>query len=216
MAWKGIIFDCDGTLVDSERIANEELIDYLAAFGVHLSMEESAARFNGVEMKDSVAQIEQLLGAPLPDDFVPAMRARLAAAIEQRLQPVAGVQRLIESLSVPYCIASNAPPDKIALSLAVTGLAQAFRGPIHSAYTVGAWKPDPALFLHAARELGVAPSQCVVIEDSLAGVRAGLAAGMTVFAFQPHGLDARLPPQATIFTDFADLHHRFRRAGMAG
>lgn len=215
MNWQGVIFDCDGTLVDSERIANEELIDYLAGFGVSLSMEESATRFNGVEMKDSVAQIEQLLGAPLPADFVATMRARLAAAIEQRLQPVAGVQRLIESLSVPYCIASNAPPEKISLSLSVAGLADAFRGPIHSAYTVGAWKPDPTLFLHAARGLGVPPSRCVVVEDSLAGVRAGLAAGMTVFAFQPHGVDARLPPEATIFTDFADLHHRFRRAGVA-
>ena len=108
MTWKAVIFDCDGTLVDSERIANEVLIEYLADFGVTLTMQESAARFNGVEMKDSLRQVEDLMGAPLPVDFVATMRDRLEQALAQRLEPVDGVHRLVESLNVPYCIASNA------------------------------------------------------------------------------------------------------------
>lgn len=214
MTSKAIIFDCDGTLVDSERLANEELIDYLAASGVQLSMQESARRFNGVEMKDSIAQIEQLLGRPVPEDFVDTMRARLEQALTDRLQPIQGVHELIESLKVPYCIASNAPPGKIELSLRITGLLPYFEGAIHSAYTVGFWKPDPTLFLHAAAGMGVAPGECVVVEDSIAGVKAGIAAGMTVFAYQPHSVDSRLPPQARVFNHFDQLGDEFRNAGL--
>ncbi len=214
MSWKAVIFDCDGTLVDSERIANDVLIEYLADFGVTLTMQESAARFNGVEMKDSLRQVEDLMGAPLPVDFVDTMRDRLEQALAQRLEPVDGVHRLVESLNVPYCIASNAPPEKIELSLRVTGLLPLFQRSIHSAYQIECWKPDPALFLHAAKGMAVAPEHCAVVEDSIAGVRAGVAAGMTVFAYQPHAVDARIPPGVRIFSHFDQLHDRFRESGM--
>jgi HAD superfamily hydrolase (TIGR01509 family) len=214
MNWKAVIFDCDGTLVDSERIANEVLIEYLADFGVILTMKESASRFNGVEMKDSLRQVEALLGSPLPEDFLSIFRSRSERALASRLRPVEGVHRLIGSLNVPYCIASNAPMEKIELSLSVTGLLPLFQGSIHSAYQVGSWKPDPALFLHAARGLGVAPEHCAVVEDSIAGVRAGIAAGMTVFAYQPHEVDDRIPPGTKIFAHFDELHDEFRRAGL--
>ena len=121
MSWQGVIFDCDGTLVDSERIANEVLIEYLSEFGIGLSMQESASRFNGVEMKDSLPQIEELFGSPPPVDFLDTMRVRLEDALAVRLRPTDGVQALVESLNVPYCIASNAPLEKIELSLTVTG-----------------------------------------------------------------------------------------------
>ena len=214
MTWKAIIFDCDGTLVDSERIANEVLIEYLANFGVELTMKDSASRFNGVEMKDSMRQVEELVGAPLPGDFIETMRSRLAHALASRLRPVDGVHRLVESLTVPYCIASNAPLDKIELSLKVTGLLPFFAGSINSAYEIGSWKPDPALFLYAAKGLGVAPDHCAVVEDSVAGVRAGLAAGMTVFAYQPHEVDERIPRGARIFSHFDELQDEFSRAGL--
>jgi HAD superfamily hydrolase (TIGR01509 family) len=215
MSLEAIIFDCDGTLVDSERIANEVLIDYLRHFDVALTMQESASRFNGVEMKDSLRQIQELVGAPLPADFLSILRTRLEHALESRLQPIDGVHKLIESLNVPYCIASNAPLDKIELSLSVTGLLPLFQGAIHSAYQVGFWKPDPALFLHAARGLGVPPERCAVVEDSIAGVRAGIAAGMTVFAYQPHEIDVRIPADARIFSRFDELQDEFRRAGLS-
>jgi len=214
MNWKAVIFDCDGTLVDSERIANEVLIEYLADFGITLTMKESASRFNGVEMKDSVRQIEELIGSSLPADFLSTFRSRSEHALASRLRPVDGVHRLVGSLSVPYCIASNAPMDKIELSLTVTGLLPLFQGSIHSAYQVGSWKPDPALFLHAAKGLGVSPEHCAVVEDSIAGVRAGIAAGMTVFVYQPHEVDERLPQGARIFSHFDELHDEFRRAGL--
>lgn len=215
MKWKAVIFDCDGTLVDSERVANEVLIDYLKDFGVTLSLQEAAARFDGIEVKDSLPQIEALVGAPLPGDFVDTMRERLERALANGLSPVEGAHRLVESLNVPFCVASNAPPEKVELSLRLTGLLPFFEGSIHSAYHVGRWKPDPALFLHAAKGMGVAPEACAVVEDSIAGVRAGLAAGMTVHAYQPHSVDARLPREAQIFSHFDELHARFRASGMA-
>jgi beta-phosphoglucomutase-like phosphatase (HAD superfamily) len=97
----------------------------------------------------------------------------------------------------------------------VTGLLPLFDGAIHSAYQIGAWKPDPALFLHAGRQLGLAPAVCVVIEDSIAGVRGGIAAGMTVFAYRPHDPDARIPVGTRVFKHFDELREEFRRAGMA-
>ena len=178
-------------------------------------MNEAAAQFNGVEIKDSIAQIEALLGTPLQADFVELMHRRLDQAMLERLEPVAGVSELIRTLRVPYCIASNAPLAKIELALEITGLRAHFRGEIHSAYQVGAWKPDPALFLHAARGLGLAPDRCLVVEDSMAGIRAGVAAGMTVFAYQPHAVDEQLPRGVQVFAHFADLQARLREAGLS-
>ena len=96
----------------------------------------------------------------------------------------------------------------------MTGLLPLFDGVIHSAYHVGMWKPDPALFLHAAQTLRLAPADCAVVEDSIAGIRGGLAAGMTVFAYQPHEVDARIPKAVRVFAHFDELHDVFQHAGL--
>ena len=109
---------------------------------------------------------------------------------------------------------------KIELSLSLTGLSPFFKGRIFSSYEVGSWKPDPGLFLHAARVMGVAPADCAVLEDSLLGIRAGLAAGMTVFAFQPYGVDPSIPSQVTVVKELRELCGIFRQSaaepGVAG
>jgi HAD superfamily hydrolase (TIGR01509 family) len=185
---QAIIFDCDGVLVDSERLANAVLVEYVREFGLVLSLEEALAQFTGGKMADCVAELERRLGHSLPDHFVPTFRERSAAAFRVHLRPIEGVEALVKNLhqrNLPYCVASSGPREKIELNLRITGLLGYFQARIFSAYEVGQWKPDPGLFLHAAQALGVEPQQCAVIEDSRPGVQAGLAAGMQVFAYQP-------------------------------
>ena len=215
MTWDAIIFDCDGTLVDSERLGNEVLIEYLEQFGVTLTVDEALARFHGIQMTECVAQLEALRGAALPASFVPELRERMARAFRARLQPIEGATDLVRALTIPYCLASSAPREKVELSLSLTGLLHLFEDVIFSSYEVGSWKPEPGLFLHAARTMGMAPERCAVVEDSLPGINAGLAAGMSVFALQLHGHDPRTPREARVVTHLKELHDVLREAKVA-
>jgi beta-phosphoglucomutase-like phosphatase (HAD superfamily) len=169
-----------------------------------MSVEDVDAAFKGGKMADSVTHIEARLGRALPDDFVPTYRARLADAFRTRLRAIDGALDLVSTLSVPFCVASSGPREKMELTLSLTGLLPYFRSTagdagaattdrLFSCYELGTWKPDPGLFLHAARAMGVEPRDCLVVEDSLPGILGGLAAGTIVVAFQPHGVDPRLP-----------------------
>lgn len=182
MQLDAIIFDCDGTLVDSERLGNEILCEYIAEFGVTLSPDEAIEAFRGRRMTECVAELERRRRAPLPNSFVPELRRRTGKAFRERLQPIDGALELVRSLTVPFCVASSGPREKMEISLSVTGLLPLFEGRIFSSYEIGSWKPDPGLFLHAARSMGISPTRCAVVEDSLPGIDAGIAAGMTVFA----------------------------------
>ena len=125
------------------------------------------------------------LGQPLPDEFTLAVRARTAAAFRAELRPVEGVEDALRRITLPVCGASSGPREKIELALAVTGLLPRFADRIFSAYEVGRWKPEPKLFLHAATTLGTSPEKCIVVEDSVPGVRAGIAARMQVIGYAP-------------------------------
>nr|WP_198983350.1 HAD-IA family hydrolase [Herbaspirillum sp. ASV7] len=201
-----VIFDCDGTLVDSEVVAAQAWSEYVASYGVNLSAEEALSRFRGVSMTWCLAHIEQLHGQALPPHFEQELRTLMARLLEQQLQPINGALDMVEKLHLPFALASNAPHHKIELCLRVTGLLPHFAGRIFSAYDVQRWKPDPALFLHAAAQLGVAPEYCAVVEDSLPGVQAGLAAGMKVVALQEHGVHPDMPCGVQVITHLSQLH----------
>ncbi|WP_211460589.1 HAD family hydrolase [Collimonas silvisoli] len=207
-----VIFDCDGTLVDSETVATDVLVAYLAELGTQLSAEVALARFKGGRMADCVIELEQMRGKPLPADFTKVLRERIALALHQCLQPIEGALELVKSLKVPFCMASNGPLKQIELSLGVTGLLPYFEGRIFSAYEIGSWKPAPDLFLHAAAQMGFEPCRCAVVEDSLPGVQAGVAAGMQVFALQPEQVETKLPKQATVISRLAELHEHINIA----
>lgn len=203
-----VLFDCDGTLVDSEIVSAQAWAQYTAVHGVTMSAAQALASFKGVGMGECVAEVERLRGAPLPDTFVAELRALMAQLLHAHLQPIPGALDMVQKLSVPFCLASNAPREKIELCLKVTNLLPYFEGRIFSAYDVQSWKPDPDLFLHAARTMGVSPDRCAVVEDSLPGVQAGLAAGMQVFALWHRDHDDELPPNAHVIRTLAELPAR--------
>lgn len=184
--FKAVIFDCDGVLVDSETLENQVFVECVADLGLELTVAEAVAMYKGRKLAECIASVEERLGRCVSDSFVPDFRARSAKVFQNHLQPIPGVEAVIQAvqaLSVPFCVASSGPREKIEANLSTTGLLSYFQESIVSAYEVGSWKPDPGLFLHAARTLEVAPKTCAVIEDSLPGVQAGVAAGMTVFGY---------------------------------
>ena len=189
MRFHALIFDCDGTLVDSERIAVQVLVEMAEENGVALQIESATRSFRGARMSDCVTHIEALRGSSLPNDFTAEVRRRVAERFRHELKPIAGADELLRSLTIPICVASNGPLDKMELSLSLTGLLPYFAGRIFSAYEVGHWKPRPDLFLHAAQALNVEARCCAVIEDSEPGVAAALAAGMHVFALRNEHLE---------------------------
>ena len=213
-----IIFDCDGVLVDSETLGNRVLVAAAGECGVAMELEEAVTLFRGCKMADCVATLAGRLGRPLPDDFVATVRARTAAAFRAELRAVDGVHAALAEIRVPVCVASSGPREKIELALSVTGLLPRFEGRVFSAYDVGRWKPEPDLFLHAAAAFGVAPGACVVVEDSVLGVRAGLAAGMTVFGYAPLERDAAdlAGLGARVIRHMGELPARVRELGERG
>jgi HAD superfamily hydrolase (TIGR01509 family) len=181
-----LIFDCDGVLVDSEALACTVDADILTGLGFPYSAEEIIAQFVGVSLKDMTARIEAEHGRRLPEDFSERLNRTLFARFEESLQPIPGVRDAILALPHPRCVASSSAPERIALSLRVTGLADLFTN-VFSATEVARGKPAPDLFLHAAAQMGASPEECLVIEDSSAGIRAARAAGMRVIGFTGGG-----------------------------
>jgi HAD superfamily hydrolase (TIGR01509 family) len=187
LAIRAVIFDCDGVLVDSVGLAAEVLAEYLRDLGFDVTPAEAKRRFGSGKMADYVARFEAETGRQLPAGFEQELRARRELVFRTRLCAVEGAERLVARLQVPSCVASNGPMSQIEHSLRIVGLFDAFPERIFSAYTVRAWKPEPQLFLHAARALGVAPEDCAVVEDTELGLQAAVAAGMCAFAFFPGG-----------------------------
>ncbi len=178
-----LIFDCDGTLVDSELIALEVLSDMMGEFGVPMDVPACLDAFMGKHAADIVGEIERLIGRPLPPGEGARMRERMLTRMRAELRPVPGAAAALTALDGPRCVASSSDPGRIALCLELTGLAPYFGDHLFSAAQVAHGKPAPDLFLLAAATMGFAPAACVVVEDSTAGVRAGVAAGMAVIGY---------------------------------
>lgn len=179
-----VIFDLDGTLVDSETLCNQALRDVIPA--IPDAVEALVDRYRGMKLADTLRDIEIRLGMALPGNIVQLYRQRVTELFDTDLNPVEGVTEMLATLPYPFCIASSGPPEKIAHALSVTGLAPYFGDRIFSAYVVGSWKPEPGLFLHAAAAMGSSPEHCVVVEDSPVGLEAAASAGMQALHYAPH------------------------------
>jgi len=202
-----VIFDCDGVLVDSERIAVRIDAVVLSRLGWDLSEAEIVERFVGRSDASMIAEIEAHLGRPLDvgwdAEFVPLYREALAAELE----PVDGISEALDAISAPSCVASSSTHERLRFTLGLTGLLERFDGRIFSATEVEHGKPAPDLFLHAAATLGVDPARCAVVEDSRYGVAAARAAGMRAFGYAG-GLtpaDWLLADGAVVFDDMREL-----------
>ncbi|BDT68581.1 6-phosphogluconate phosphatase [Comamonadaceae bacterium OS-1] len=208
-AIQAVIFDADGTLVDSEEPGMDVLHALAVAHGVQVSRAEAHQRFRGARMADCIAWITAQLPAQAPG-FEAALTAQVRQQSEirfrQGLEPLPGALALLQGLHIPFCVATNGPREKVELTLALTGLRHLLGERIYTAYEVGSFKPHPGLFLHAAQALGVAPAHCAVVEDSLPGLLAGLAAGMQVFSLHPQeGLAADVAERVTFIDGLAAL-----------
>lgn len=181
-----VIFDCDGVLVDSERLQVDLEVRYLAELGWPLTFDEVVARFMGRTEAAMVADIEEHLQRPVPQEWFDRWRGEVQQALDEHLLPVDGVRTAVEALQADgylTCVGSSGTPERITSSLTTTGLLDLFGDRIFSGTEVARGKPAPDLFLAAARSLQVAPSRCVVVEDSPYGVEAARAAGMPVVGY---------------------------------
>jgi D-ribulokinase len=178
-----VIFDCDGVLVDSEVIALGVMRRRLSEAGLRLTDQETRERFLGRRLDSSLRGIETELGAPLPETFRDDFSREILSAFARELKGIEGVRQAVEGLRARVCVASSSGHKRLRLSLRVAGYETMFAPNIFSAADVAEGKPSPDLFLYTARAMGVAPKDCLVIEDSVAGVVAARAAGMKVFGF---------------------------------
>lgn len=207
MKYKCIIFDCDGVLVDSEAISIGTLVNMAASHGAIIDENFAHQHFLGKSLEFCFDYIADLANKQLPDDFEEDFRARTFEAFQKELQPIKGIHELLANIKVPIAVASNGPADKIKLNLTTTKLIDKFNGNIFSAYDINSWKPNPELYLHAAKTMGFEVEDCVIIEDSPAGVQAALAGGFDVFGFTNHvNFDILQQMNIPLFDDMAQLH----------
>ena len=184
-----VIFDCDGVLVDSELITNRVFVQMLNEIGLAVTLPDMFDLFVGKSMPQCYELIERLRGVALPPGFDAAYVARTTAALTAQIEPVAGVGLVLDALDqrgIRYCVASSGTHQKMRTTLGRTGLLPRLQGRLYSITEVAAPKPAPDVYLHAARRQGVAPADCVVVEDSPTGCRAGVAAGMRVYGYCAH------------------------------
>jgi HAD superfamily hydrolase (TIGR01509 family) len=202
-----VIFDCDGVLVDSERLAVRVEAAVLAELGWPLTEAEVIERFLGRSDGFMAQAIQAQLGRRLPEGWEDRFQHRYREAFDAELVPVDGIQEALDQIEVPTCVASNGTHDKIRYTLSRTDLYQRFEGRIFSVVEVADGKPAPDLFLYAAARLGVDPAACAVVEDSRYGVQAARAAGMRAFGYAggltpAHWLQG---PGTVIFDDMRQL-----------
>jgi phosphoglycolate phosphatase len=201
-----IIFDCDGVLVDSEPLANQVYVQMLAEYGFQVNTEEYLQKYSGAAIISRLESTSQQLNWTPPTDFYPVFNSRLSVLTKQELKPVPGNHELIESLTVPVCIASNGSRSEVMLRLELADLAKYFGGNIFIGVDLPNPKPAPDVYLAAAASFNIPPARCVVIEDSIPGVTAGVRAGMKVYGYAACTNPQQLREAGAIpFTDMLEL-----------
>jgi len=182
MEHKCIIFDSDGVLVDSETLSAKVFREMAMELGFDLDFETAVEHFAGTSMKENLLFIQENIQGPLAVDFEKEFRERTYKVFKTDLKAVNGIADLIKKLGIPFCVASSGPMEKIRLNLGLVNLLDHFENKIYSSYDIGSWKPEPGIFLHAAKRMGFEPEECAVIEDSASGIRAAIAGGFKVYA----------------------------------
>lgn len=155
MNYKCIIFDCDGVLVDSEAISNHMILDMVKKLGFEIDESYATEHFSGTALKSIFKYIEEVINQKLPSNFENDFRKNTFELLKTDLKPIKGIHNLLDKISIPVCVASSGLLEKIKLNLTTTRLLQYFDGNLFSCYDIGSWKPDPEIFLHAAKKNGI-------------------------------------------------------------
>lgn len=200
-----VILDCDGVLVDSDRISLRVQAERIRALGIETTYEDCINDFLGLGMPATLRILSQRLGRPVPEQWVRELEAAVREGFERELAPVPGILEALDAIEQPTCIASSGSHEKMRFTLGLTGLHGRFAGRIFSADEVSRGKPAPDLFQHAAARMGVAAEDCVVVEDSPHGVAAAKAAGMRALGFAATSPPASLAAADAVFTAMAEL-----------
>lgn len=191
-----VIFDCDGTLVDSEHLNTQGICLKLSEYNINLPASSLSQRFHGKKLELIINELEREYKIDLGDTFVSEYRLLVNDLFEQHLRECEGVSSMLKKLAKPKCIASGAPLQKIQKALDVTGLSDFFETNIYSSHEINSWKPDPDIFLYAAKNMGTLPERCAVVEDSLVGIQAAKNAKMKTIFYDPEN----------IYTDMQGVH----------
>ncbi|MBX2835696.1 MAG: HAD-IA family hydrolase [Gammaproteobacteria bacterium] len=176
-----VIFDFDGTLVDSEVLSNQAFLDLIPS--INVSVEEMVKNYSGRKLAWIFSDIEKQFNCKLSPTIEKDYRNRVAELFDTQLRAFDGVHHALDEISLPVCIATSAPVSKVEPALKKTNLSEYFETNIFSSYDIGSWKPEPDIFLYASQCMKVAPQNCLVVEDSPAGVEAANAAGMSAVQF---------------------------------
>ncbi len=203
-----LIFDCDGVLVDSEPISNRIIAEELSRYGLPTSPQAALKLFAGGSLSRVGDYFTQQTGQPIPNEFEDRYREACQRSFAAELEAVEGIEQVLQYWTGLKSVGSNGPLHKVKANLHKTGLTNYFEGRLYSAYDIGHWKPQPHLYLHAAQQAGVDPAACVVIEDSVHGVEAAIAAGMPVYGYTATmGEQAMSEAGAITFSQMSELVH---------
>ncbi|WP_447871377.1 6-phosphogluconate phosphatase [Serratia fonticola] len=210
-----VLFDCDGTLVDSEVLCSKAYVHMFAHYGIELALEEVFKKYKGIKLYEIIERVNAEQGVNLPaSDLEPIFRQEVARLFDAELQPIAGARELLAQMTAPMCTVSNGPVSKMQHSLGLTDMLSYFDDRLFSGYDIQRWKPDPAIVFHAAQQMQVPVERCILVDDSVAGAQAGIAAGIPVFYFcaDPHNQPID-HPLVTTFDDLAQLPALWQQRG---
>ena len=203
---KCIIFDCDGTLVDSEPLTNKVIAEMAGELGITMTWEEATKLWGGKTIDAVVYGMKEMSGNDLPDDWVPRLVQNVSNAYKHDLVPMDGISEVLDSLTIPTCVASNGRPGHVENSLKITGLYKYFKDKVYTASEVAHPKPAPDLFLYAVDKMNFPKEECVVIEDSIPGVTAAVRAGIRVLGLVKMSSEKELEEAgAEPFTNMREL-----------
>lgn len=210
-----VLFDCDGTLVDSEVLCSKAYVHMFAHFGIELELEEVFKKYKGIKLYEIIELVNAEQGVNLPaSNLEPIFRQEVARLFDAELQPIAGARALLAQMNAPMCTVSNGPVSKMQHSLGLTDMLRYFDDRLFSGYDIQRWKPDPAIVFHAAQQMQVPVERCILVDDSVAGAQAGIAAGIPVFYFcaDPHNQPID-HPLVTTFDDLVQLPALWQQRG---
>ncbi len=205
--FKCVLFDCDGVLVDTETTSFRVFGEVLEELGYKAPIAKMAVDFSGTSLGACMRHVENLFNMTLPENFEARFRDKSFEAFKKEVTPIPGIHELLEDFPLPFCTASSAQKAKIILNLTTAKLIHHFENKIFSAYEIQQWKPEPGVFLWAAKEMGFSVEECLVVEDSVSGLTAAKKGGFKAIGYAPqdHNVKLLTPMNVPLIRDIREV-----------